>query len=496
MQNKLLTQLEELQHTQKCYRELREERGIWQERQQRLDFLEEAWLKYQNLIREHSALQAHLSNHQEQLRVFKDQLSEQGEIIQKERLYAQQLEHTHRELYAELRELKASRSLEQEQAQKLMLAEQSHHQEQLQLLHNAKQQMNEQFKNLAQDILEEKSKRFSEQNQHHIKNLLEPVQKNLKEFHEKVDKIYVEESKDRTKLAQQVTHMMQLNQQMSEEARRLTEALKGSNKIQGSWGELILERVLESSGLRQGEEYRVQTVFTRDDGRLRPDVVIHLPKNRHILIDAKTSLSAYQAYYHAPNQNAQQEAIKAHIDSIRQHFKGLSDKAYQNLEGIDTLDFVVMFIPLDAAFILAVEHDQNLYFDAWKKNVLLVSPATLLFVIRTVAHLWGQEAQNKNTQEIANKGIELYEKISSFIDDFEKIGNRLMQAQKSYDDALKKITGRGGMLRKAEQLKALGLKPSKTIKWISEEKHEHDAMADHSFPTPTKQDLMTGPFLD
>lgn len=344
-------------------------------------------------------------------------------------------------------------------------AERSQAEEKLTLLLEAKEALSNQFKALANDILEEKAKRFTEQNQTNIGLILEPLKTKLQEFQGKVEEVYVQEGKDRTALAEQVRQLVDLNQSLSQDAKNLTRALKGSSKAQGNWGELVLERVLEASGLRKGEEYDVQESHTRDDGsRAQPDVVVHLPEDRHLVVDAKVSLTAYEEFASAEDEGDRQGAIKRHLDSIRAHIKGLSDKNYQALYGLKSLDFVLMFVPIEPAFMLAVTHDRELFMDAWQKNVLLVSPSTLLFVVRTVAHLWRQEAQNRNAQDIAKRGAELYDKLVGFVEDLESLGNRLHQAQKEYDAAHSKLTGgRGNVIRQAEMLKQLGVKPTKAL---------------------------------
>ena len=337
--------------------------------------------------------------------------------------------------------------------------------EKLALLQSARDELSSQFKNLANEILEEKSKRFSEQNQQSLGQLLEPLKSRLQEFQGKVEQVYVQEGKDRSALAEQVRQLMELNKTVSQEANNLTKALKGSNKTQGNWGELILERVLETAGLRKGEEFDVQESHTTGDGkRLQPDVVLHLPEDRHLVIDAKATLVAYEDYASAEDDKHRDTALKRHLDAVRAHIKGLSDKNYQDLYGLKSLDFVLMFIPIEPAFMLAVTHDRDLFMDAWNKNVLLVSPSTLLFVVRTVASLWRQEAQNRNAQDIAKRGAELYDKLAGFVEDMESLGNRLTQAQKDYDGAISKLsTGRGNLIRQAEMLKKLGVKPNKAL---------------------------------
>lgn len=344
-------------------------------------------------------------------------------------------------------------------------SERNQGEEKLALLLEAKESLTNQFKSLANDILEEKSKKFTEQNQTNIGQLLDPLRTKLHEFQGKVEEVYVQEGKDRTALAEQVRQLMDLNQMLSQDAKNLTSALKGSNKIQGNWGELILERVLEASGLRKGHEYDVQASHTREDGtRAQPDVVVHLPEDRHLIVDAKVSLVAYEACMSADDDGERQIAIKRHLDSVRAHMKGLSEKNYQTIYGLKSLDFVLMFIPIEPAFMVAITHDQGLYMEALNKNVLLVSPSTLLFVVRTVAHLWRQEAQSKNAQEIAKRGAELYDRLSAFVADLEKVGDRLRMTQDSYTDARNKLClNRGNVIRQAEMLKQLGVKPTKSI---------------------------------
>ena len=337
--------------------------------------------------------------------------------------------------------------------------------EKILLLNDAKEQLSDKFKTLANEILEEKSKRFIEQNQSNLGHLLEPLKNQLQEFKGKVEEVYVQEGKERSALAEQLKHMMSLNQQLSKDAHNLTRALKGDNKAQGSWGELILERVLDASGLRKGHEYDVQESHKHEDGgRLQPDVVIHLPEDKHLIIDSKVSIVAYSNYVAAESDEIRVLALKQHIESCKSHIRSLSEKKYQNIYGVKSLDFVLMFIPIEPAFMLAIAHDGELWQEAWKKNILLVSPSTLLFVIRTVAHLWRQEQQNKNAQDIAKRGAELYDKVAGFVGDMEVLGERLTQAKDSYDKAYSKLSkGKGNVLRQVEMLKELGVKPTKQL---------------------------------
>jgi DNA recombination protein RmuC len=330
---------------------------------------------------------------------------------------------------------------------------------------DAKQALTDQFKALANEILEEKSKRFTEQNHTNLGALLDPLKFRINEFQAKIEDTYIKEGKDRTALGEQVRQLMELNQHLSDDAKNLTRALRGSSKAQGSWGELVLERVLEGSGLRKGEEYVVQSSHTREDGtRALPDVIIHLPEGRSLVIDSKVSLVAYEEFAIKEGELERAASAKRHMDSIKGHIKGLSGKNYQSLYSLNSLDFVLLFVPIEPAFMLAVASDRDLFMDAWNRNVMLVSPSTLLFVVRTVAHLWRQEAQSRNAQEIAKRGADLYDKFVGFVEDMNSLGLRLKQAQSDYDEAYGKLSnGRGNLVGQAQKLRQLGVKPSKSL---------------------------------
>ena len=337
--------------------------------------------------------------------------------------------------------------------------------EKLAMLNNAELRLSATFESLANRILEHNSERFTKENQENLDQLLLPLKTRLEEFRNKVDDVYDRESRDRTALVTQVNQLLELNHQLSEDASNLTNALKGSVKAQGNWGEVVLERVLESSGLRKGKEYELRESYTREDGsRAQPDVVIYLPEEKHLIVDSKVSLSAYAEYTKAESGGAKEAAGAMHLDSVRRHIKGLSNKNYQQLYNLKSIDFVVMFVPIEPAFMLTMEQDHDLCEDAWKKNVLLTSPSTLLFVIRTVAYLWRQEQANRNVREIAKRGAELYDKLVGFVADLQGVGNKLKQASECYEGARNKLVeGRGNLIRQAEMLKELGVKPSKDL---------------------------------
>jgi DNA recombination protein RmuC len=332
-------------------------------------------------------------------------------------------------------------------------------------LNEAKEALTIQFKNLANDILDDKTRRFTEQNALSLDALLKPLQTKLTEFKEQVSTSYANESRERFALKSEIERLSALNVKMSDETRSLTQALKGDSKVQGNWGELVLESILESSGLRKGEEYLVQDSHTQVDGsRLQPDIVVRLPEGRHLVVDSKVSITAYARHAESADADTAQIELNAHIQSLRQHIHGLSSKNYSSLYGVGSVDFVLMFIPIEPAFLLALKSAPNLYQEALAKNIVLVCPSTLMATLRTVAHLWRQDHQNKNALEIARQCGALYDKFVGFVDDMEKLGQRIDQAQTSYHDAFSKLkTGKGNLIRTAEKVRELGVKPSKTL---------------------------------
>ena len=338
-------------------------------------------------------------------------------------------------------------------------------QNRIESLNEAKEALTNQFKNLANEILEDKSRKFTEQNAQQLDILLKPLQTKLTEFKEQVSNSYDQESRERFALKNEIERLANLNLKMSDEARSLTNALKGDSKIQGNWGELVLESILESSGLRKGEEYLVQDSHTQADGeRLQPDVIVKLPEGRHLVIDSKVSITAYARHTEAGDDAIAKQELLAHIQSIRQHIQGLSAKNYSGIADLSTVDFVLMFIPIEPAFLSALKAAPNLYQEALAKNIVLVCPSTLMATLRTVAHLWRQDQQNKNAMEIARQCANLYDKFVGFVEDLEQIGKRLDQAQSSYHDAFNKLkSGKGNLIKAAERVKELGVKPNKVI---------------------------------
>jgi len=342
--------------------------------------------------------------------------------------------------------------------------------EKMALLESAKQVLADQFAALAGDILEKKSKSFSEGSQKELGTLLTPLREQIKEFRDKVEQAQTDSTKGVTKLETLIGTLGGLNQQLSEEARNLTTALRGSSKAQGDWGELIVRNLLEKAGLREGEQFRVQETFDAagdlDDRqrKSRPDVIVNLPGGRHLVIYSKVSMNAYTDSANAATEEERKAAVKRHLASTRSHVDELAAKRYHKLGALETPDFVVMFVPIEPAFLVALHEDEGLWRYAYEKEVLLVGPTTLLFVIRIVDNLWQQELQARSVQDVMNRGAELYDKFVNFVSDLEAVGKSLRSADQSYSNAMKKLSeGRGNLIRQVELLKQLGIRTSKQM---------------------------------
>ena len=321
------------------------------------------------------------------------------------------------------------------------------------------------FENVANRILKQNSEVFTEVNQKNISGILDPLREKIRLFENKVQETYEKGLRDQTDLKAELKKLQDLNMKISDDASNLTRALKGDVKKQGNWGEVILERILERSGLTEGREYEKQFSMLGENGsRLQPDVVIHLPEQKHIIIDSKVSLVAYDRLVNAPDDASRQQYTREHLLSVRTHVKLLKEKHYQLIPGLNSPDFVLLFIPIESSFSVAVQADQELFTYAWDNKVVIVSPSTLLATLRTIASIWQQENQTRNALEIARQGGVLYDKFAGFISDLEKIGVNLEQTRKNYDSAVGKLyTGRGNLLRSAEKLRELGAKTSKEL---------------------------------
>jgi len=320
------------------------------------------------------------------------------------------------------------------------------------------------FENLANKIFDEKTSKFSEQSKTNLQEILNPLKERITEFQNKVEETNKDSISRTSALREQLQSLKDINRQMSDDAQNLVKALKGDTKAQGDWGEIQLERILERSGLRKGEEYSVQESFTSEDGsRKRPDVIINLPEKKKIIIDSKVSLVDYERFVSA-EEDQKNIHLKSFVGSVKKHIKELSEKEYQNLFENGSLDFVLMFIPIEPAFSMAIQFGDNLYVDAYDKNIIIVSPSTLLATLRTIANIWKQEHQNRNVLEIAKQSGALYDKFVGFVNDLIDVGNRMDQAKSSYEGAMKKLSdGSGNLVNRAEKIKELGAKTSKSL---------------------------------
>lgn len=321
------------------------------------------------------------------------------------------------------------------------------------------------FENIAHKILKENSLEFTASNQKNISEILNPLKEKIQSFEQKVQDTHIQGVKDNVSLREEVKKLYELNNKISEEANNLTKALKGDNKKQGNWGEMVLERILERSGLIKGEEYETQFTVRNDENEIiRPDVVIKLPDNKHVVIDSKVSLIAYEQYVNTDAVDEKDRFARLHVESLKNHIKGLSDKNYPSANGIDTPDFVLMFLPIESSFSMAIQQDIDLFNFAWDRRIVIVSPSTLLATLKTIESIWKRAKQTQNALEIAKEGGKLYDKFVGLIEDLKKLGAQLETVQKTYNEANKKLySGSGNLIGKVEKLRILGAKNSKTL---------------------------------
>ena len=337
--------------------------------------------------------------------------------------------------------------------------------EKLKMTEASKEKLSELFKNLANEIFEEKNKKFSELSKTNIENILNPLGEKIKSFEKKVEETNEKNIKERATLIEKISQLHELNKQLSRDAENLSGALRGNVKSQGNWGEMILETILQASGLREGHEYETQKSLNTEDGsRLMPDVIVRLPENRCVIVDSKVSLNSYEKYCSSEVQEEKDRALKAHILSIRNHISELNSKDYSSLKQLNTIDFVLMFVPVESAFAAAVSAEKEIFTEAIRKNIIIVTPSTLLATLRTIAHIWRQEFQNRNAAEIARRAGDMYDKFCAFIDDLESVGKSINTAYSKYEDASKKLrSGRGNLVKTADDIRKMGLKVKKDI---------------------------------
>lgn len=378
--------------------------------------------------------------------------------LQHEReLHRRELEALRKDYLEAQRSLESTRAYYQSQQEKMA--------EQKEEIKQIREQFNLEFRGLADRILEEKTQKFTESNSKSMEHILNPLRDKLKTFEEKVDKAYQTESAERNALKGVVQQLMEESLRIKDEANSLTRALKGDSKKQGNWGEVILERVLERSGLAKDREYRLQASMVDEDGRrLQPDAIIDLPDGKHLVVDSKVSLVAYEKWVNAEDDEQAEAFAKQHVLSVENHVKGLSAKNYQDLYPINSPDFVLLFMPIESAFSMSVSYKADLFSEAWDRRVVIVSPSTLLATLRTIASIWKQERQTRNVLEIAKEAGALYDKFVGFMKDMEQVGEQLGRAARSHEDATRKLgTGPGNVIRKVEKLKKLGARTSKQL---------------------------------
>ena len=400
-----------------------------------------------------------------------EQLNELNEQISLLKIDQGKLNERNKILEADKLNLQSDIKIEREKSEKLntenssLKADYSNLQTKISELKENEQQLLEKFENLANRIFEEKGSKFTEQNKEKLNEILNPLREQINKFEQKVEETNKESIKGHASLREQLQMLKEMNQQITQEAKNLTTALKGQSKSQGNWGEFILESILEKSGLVKGREYVVQESITAESGkRFQPDVIIKLPENKSIVIDSKVSLVGYERFVSSEDEIEKQLALREHINSIRSHIKNLNSKNYQNLYQLESLDFVLMFMPIEPAFALAVQNDLSIFNDAFEMNIVIVSPSTLLATLRTIESIWRQEKQNKNALEIAKQSGDMLDKFTAFVEDLISVGKGLVSVKDNYDKAMNKLTdGRGNLIGRAEKIKELGAKASKSL---------------------------------
>ncbi len=337
--------------------------------------------------------------------------------------------------------------------------------EKIRLLQEAEQQLKIQFENLANKIFHERSQEFKDQNKLSLNEIVNPLKDQLGDFKKKIETVYDSENRDRISLREEIASLRRETENMNREALNLTRALKGDKKIQGNWGEMILEKVLEQSGLRKGIEYETQGAFRDQENKLyKPDVIVRLPEDKDVVIDSKVSLMAYEQYSSTEDDGERSIALKQHIEAVRNHIRSLSDKDYSSLKGLRSLDFVLLFMPIESAFIEAFQGDEKLFNEAFERKIIVVTPTTLLATLRTIENIWRYERQNENARIIAEKAGSIYDKVRGLVEDLEKLGNQLATVHKTYDGVMNKLTlGNGNLIRQTSSFVDLGVKVKKTL---------------------------------
>ena len=362
--------------------------------------------------------------------------------------------------------------------------QQAQYEAQLKLLQEAKVSLGQEFENLANRIFDDKQAKFSAQSKEALEVSLSPLRRDIGDFRKQVETAYDKENADRNKLVGHISELQKQTLQISADAVNLANALRGDNKTQGNWGEFVLEKLLEDSGLTKGREYDTQVALKDDSGkRKNPDVIVHLPEGRDIVIDAKVSLVDYERYFHAEDEQSKQQCLRQHLTSMRAHIKGLGDKDYESLEGVNSLDFVLIFVPVEAAFMLALDQDPDMMRDAYDRGIIVVSPSTLMVTLRTIKNLWRYADQNRNAQLIADKAGALYDQFVLYVEALDEVGRHLDKSRDAWDTARKRLSaGRGNLVKRTQELKKLGAKTKKTMP------DDLDSQADNQADNPAIED--------
>lgn len=446
--------------------------------------------EYDTLLEQNHALQVQNERLSTQLAQEKANIDDKNSLLQQQEAEKGRLKQE----YAALLEQNHALQVQNERLNTQSEKDRQAAEEKLALLADARQNLSDQFQNLANTILEEKSRRFTEQNHDHLQQLLNPLNERIHGFSELVQQTYEKEAKERLTIENELKRLQTLNTQLHHDAKALTTALTGTqNKTQGNWGEMILESVLENSGLQKGREYIVQASSVRHEAdgtqrRLQPDVLINLPDNKQIVIDSKVSLTAYVRYTQSTGAEAERE-LANHVASIRAHIKSLAAKDYTDLEGVKTLDFVFMFVPVEPAYLLALQHDPNLFQECFDKRIMLTGPSTLLATLRTVANIWRNEQQNQNALAIAEAGSKLYDKFVGFVESMDGINKALGQAQSQFQTAYSRlVSGRGNLISSTEKLRKLGIKAGKQLQRDLVEKAVSETEDYAALPTTQNQE--------
>ncbi|WP_130537964.1 DNA recombination protein RmuC [Thiomicrorhabdus indica] len=446
------------------WKKLQQSRRQLVQAEQELDSLSNLQITHSHLISRFDETQTLVNSQSEKLQEFYVLQGQFDEIHAQLKKYEADILASTQEKNELQRKLTETKQLTAE-LQERLTQESRQSQEKITLLENAKQQLTQEFKLLANQVFDEKQKQFTQNSKDSLESLLKPMNQSLEQFRSRLETTHKEDIEGRASLKEQLKQLQTLNSQMSIETQNLTQALKGESKMQGNWGELILQRLLERSGLREGQEFDREKSFTSEEGkRLRPDVILNLPDNKHIVIDSKVSLTDYERALNAPSDEARLKATKAHLQSLKSHISTLAAKRYEHLNQLNAPDFVLMFVPIEAAYLMAIEENSHIFEDAFDQRVAVVTPTTLFTTLKTIEQLWRYERQSENTVKLIQRAADVHDKFVGFVANFEKVGTQITQANNAYNDAFKQLsTGRGNLVRQAQMLKELAGKTKKEL---------------------------------